>query len=355
MHKFHCFIFFVLLSRLSYAEAPHTQLHHYVQFPIGVAVAGNSKPYAFLNSARRKEIVQNHFSQVTAEDIMKPESLHPGRYQYKYGEADELINYARTYGKTVHGHVLVWHSQIPDWMKTFQGDTKAWFDMLYEHSFTISKYFSGRVKSWDVVNEAILDTGSWRGQEGTYSLWYEKTGSGFIEAAFNAARAGAPDAELYYTDYNIESSQPKADAIVKMVTDFKKRGIPIDGVGFQMHIKGDYPSIEILRLHLKKIADLGIKVKFTEFDIRLNDDLNTNSLTPQMAAQQKNRYRDIVRAYMEVVPSSQQGGITFWGVGDKDSWILDFKGHADWPLLFDDNLNAKPALQGVANGLANMY
>ena len=222
---------------------------------------------------------------------------------------------------------------------------------------TIATHFAGKVSSWDVVNEAILDGGGYRN-----SLFYQKTGADYIEQAFRDARAADPAAELYYNDYNIEQDAAKLKTVTDMLDGFKARNVPITGVGFQMHIMPDWPSIPTISAAFKQVVDRGLKVKITELDIPINNpfsaaykggDIKT-TYTLGLGLEQKKRYCEVVKAYMDTVPANLRGGITVWGVDDPSSWLIGelFKNaHQDWPLLFDAQYKDKPALRGVADGL----
>lgn len=329
--------------------------------PIGVAVAAGNSAISPLTNIPRQTVVTQHFNQLTAENIMKPSYLQPTQGQFFFDEADALIDFAEANGLLVHGHTLLWHAQIPTWMQNFSGTKEQWLDVLKTHVSTVAGHFAGRasVVSWDVVNEAFEDAGGrYRGSAaGTgSSVWYTNIGPEFIEEAFKAARAAAPDADLYYNDFSTEWNRPKLDAVVTMVKDFQARNIPIDGVGFQMHVWGN-ANVATIREHLKLVADIrpAIKVKITELDVRLNygdTPLSANAYTPGLAEQHKELIKGIVEAYLEVVPAEQRGGITVWGVADVDSWINSLYGRPDWSLFFFNDMSPKPALQGFADALS---
>ncbi|WP_143873299.1 endo-1,4-beta-xylanase [Catenovulum sediminis] len=333
-----------------YSQVTVTSLKEGADLPIGVAVPAGGASNSIFVSEERKNIVLQHFSQVSAENIMKMDALHPSQGNFNFDAADELVNFAANNGLSVHGHVLVWHSQTAGWMESFSGSKVEWIDMMENHVTQIATHFSGRLQSWDVVNEAFLENGEYR-DDG--SIWYQNIGAEFIERAFTTARSADANAELYYNDYNLSSSEPKIDAVVAMVKDFQARNIPIDGVGFQMHIGADSPSADTIKAHFQKVVDLGIKVKITELDIRMNAANNDDALTPDIAERQKERYYEVVSAYLETVPAAQRGGITIWGITDADSWIINLYDQPDWPLLFNSELEAKPALQGVADAIAD--
>jgi endo-1,4-beta-xylanase len=333
-------------------------------FPIGVAVSAGTETHSILydnaNGETQRAIIEQHFDQITAGNIMKMSYLHSDINTFFYTHADALLDYATENELSIHAHALVWHSdyQVPDWMKNFEGDKAAWMVMMKTHVETIAGNYSGRVPSWDVVNEAFNDDGSYRN-----SLFFQNMGADYIEAAFVNTRAADGAVELYYNDYSLSPGGPKLNAVLNMVDDFKARDIPIDGIGFQMHIYMDYPAIGAIRSSFKAVVDRGLKVKVTELDIPINNPYSDNysypdnyvsEFTPAIAQQQKVRYCEIMEAYLDVVPAHLRGGFTVWGVWDGDTWlnsVLFDNQHEDWPLLFDHDFNPKPALDGVAAAL----
>jgi len=338
-------------------------------FPIGAAVSNTDSPnYNILTNASEKAVVEKHFNQMTAGNIMKVSYMHPSLNTFNFTNADAFVDYANTKGMTIHGHALIWHSdyQVPAFMKNWPNNDSAGFlTMLDTHVDTIVRHFAtkGNVKSWDVVNEALNDNtpSNFR----TDSAFYTKSGNSavYIENAFKAARLADANVELYYNDYNIDQNRAKTTKLVEMITDFQARDIPIDGVGFQMHVFVDYPTIADIKAAMKKVADKGLKVKITEMDVAINNPYSNGwsvatakQYNDTTAGDQKKHYCDIIAAYKEVVPEAQRGGITVWGTTDASTWLTtatsQYKGQAlAWPLLFDNSYNDKPALRGFADGL----
>lgn len=355
---------FVEQESVTYEYSPVTVESLYAlsptDMPIGVAVPAGNSSISPLTNLPRQEVVTQHFNQLTAENIMKPSYLQPTQGNFFWTEADALIDFAEANGLTVHGHTLMWHAQIPGWMQNFSGDREDWLDILRTHVTTVASRYAGRtsVISWDVVNEAFEDAGGrYRGsEEGTgSSVWYTNIGPEFIEEAFIAARAAAPNADLYYNDFSTEWNRDKLDAVITMVEDFLERDIPIDGVGFQMHVWSN-ANVATIRNHLELVANIdpSIKVKITELDVRFNHvepPLSANAYTPELAEQHKTLIKDIVEAYLDVVPPAQRGGITVWGIADADSWIVPLYNRPDWSLFFFNDMTPKPALQGFADAL----
>lgn len=345
-------------------------MHELADFPIGAAVSNNdSQTYNILTNANERVVVEKHFDQMTAGNIMKMSYLQPTQGNFTFANADAFVDYAKSKNMTVHGHALVWHSdyQVPGFMKNWSGSSADFITALETHITTVVDHFEtkGNVTSWDVVNEAINDgspTANFRTNDSTF---YVKSGNSsiYIEKAFQAARAAAPDATLYYNDYNIDQNNAKTTKLIEMLTDFKARNIPIDGVGFQMHVFMDYPPIANISAAMKKVVDKGLKVKITELDVAVNNPYSggwpgnkITTFTQSTALAQKLRYCEIIKAYMDTVPANQRGGITVWGTTDASTWLTTataaYNGQAiAWPLLFDNNYNDKPSLRGFADGL----
>jgi endo-1,4-beta-xylanase len=336
-----------------------TSLKSLADFPIGIAVNAGNESNSFINSstsAQQQSVVFPHFDQLTAGNIMKMSYLHPSEDSFTFDQADELVSFAQSNGMGVHGHTLIWHSdyQVPEFMKNYSGDFAA---MLKEHVQTIASHFAGKVDSWDVVNEAIADDDSGEVHGLRNSVFYQKMGVDYIDQAFINARAADPQAELFYNDYSIENGGTKTDNMLSLVDGLIARDVPITGVGFQMHVLVDWPDVSVIEQAMRNVADRGLKVKITELDVRVNNPYNSSapvysSLTEEAASRQKERYNEIVAAYLRAVPASLRAGISVWGVWDADSW-LNTADNPDWPLLFDDNFQPKPALQGFADALTS--
>jgi endo-1,4-beta-xylanase len=343
----------VTVSNL-YALAP-------MNMPVGVAVPAGNAGNSVLASLPRQSLVDAHFSQLTAENIMKPSYLHPAETNFFFDDADARVAYANSQGQSVHGHVLIWHSQVANWMSSFAGDASAWSDMMSNHITQIAAHFAAGdvVVSWDVVNEAFADSDA--DMDGIYDLrhtiWLDNIGAGYLALAFRTAAAADPNADLYYNDYNIAGVPAKLNAVLDLVDQFQNdpNPVPIHGIGFQMHVSLAWPDINQIRDSFALAVATGLKVKISELDITVNTDASGNpmgltQLSDAVALQQQQRYRDIVAAYLAEVPAAQRGGISVWGIADVDSWRRGSNAF-EWPLLFEDAFEAKPALQGFADGL----
>jgi len=311
------------------------------------------------------KIVKEHFSSIVAENCMKSMYLQPNEGEFFFDDADKFVAFGEENNMFIIGHCLVWHSQAPSWFFTDEKGNDVSKEVLIEriknHITTIVTRYKGRVKGWDVVNEAILDDGSLR-----ESKFYKIIGEDFIHLAFEFAHAADPEAELYYNDYN-EWHPGKMQAIVNLVNTLKEKGIRIDAVGMQGHMGMEYPSFEEYQAAIDAYTSAGVQVMVTEFDMsalpspRRNVGANiadteefrqevnpyTEGLPDSVATVWTQRMADYFSLFLKNQDKIKR--VTLWGVTDGDSWKNDFpmRGRTDYPLLFDRAYNAKPIVQQV--------
>jgi endo-1,4-beta-xylanase len=313
---------------------------------VGAAAASR-----FLSEPEYASILGTEFSQLQAENEMKFGLIHPrpdsDPNPYNFAGADALVAFAQSHNMKVRGHTLVWHNQVPKWVTDGNFSSAKLADILGDHINKVVGHFQGKVYAWDVVNEAFKDDGSMRS-----TLWYDQPGIGagegtkYIEKVMGWARAADPAAKLFYNDYDAEEINRKSDAIYAMAKDFLKRGVPLDGIGFQTHVslKFDDPAkLESFRKNLERFAKLGLELQITELDIRLND-----SSRASLAAQAK-LYGEIATICVKQ-PSCK--ALQTWGFTDKHSWIPQFYKSQGWALLWDENYQKKPAYEAVREALA---
>ncbi|GCE76216.1 endo-1,4-beta-xylanase [Cellulomonas biazotea] len=285
-----------------------------------------------LSESAYKNIADTEFTLVVAENAMKWDATEPSQNSFSYGAGDQVASYAASTGKELYGHTLVWHSQLPGWVNNLSGT--ALQSAMTNHVTNVANHFEGKVTSWDVVNEAFADGGG-RRQD---SPFQQKLGDGYIETAFRAARAADPTAQLCINDYNVESVNAKSTSMYNLVKDFKARGVPIDCVGFQAHlIVGQVPGD--LRQNLQRFADLGVDVRITELDIRMQTPSDATKLATQAAD-----YKKVVQACLQVTRCQ---GVTVWGITDKYSWVPDTFPGQGAALVWDNSYAKKPAHAAV--------
>ncbi len=317
-----------------------TVLYKMMPFSVGAAV----NVTLMKNNTKYSGIVTKEYNSVTPENAMKFATLHTAQNTYNFTDADYLVSYAQANGKRVHGHNLIWYTSLPSWVTSFVGDSTAWENLMKTHIQTVVAHFKGKLASWDVVNEDFDDNGVQRN-----SIWKQKLGSDYIARCFQYAREADPSALLFYNDYGHEYSSAKRTAIVNMISNFKARGIPIDGIGMQFHMTVSTSDANITAA-ITSAASTGLKVHISELDIRINPSAVQGVVyTTTLGDQQALRYKYVVKTY-NALPAAQKFGITTWNVTDADSWIPGWQGAPDWPLPFDANYLRKPAYKGIIEG-----
>ncbi|WP_214110270.1 endo-1,4-beta-xylanase [Acrocarpospora catenulata] len=301
---------------------------------IGAAIA--TSPLA--NETAYRNIAATEFNQITAENAMKWESTEPNDNQYTFAGADQIVNFATQNGQQVHGHTLIWHQQTPGWV---QGLSAANMRIaINDHIATVVGRYAGNptVVSWDVVNEAFNEDGTFR-----QSFWYNTLGQSYIADAFRAARAADPDARLCINDYNVEGINAKSTAMYNLVQSLRSQNVPVDCVGFQSHLATQYGFPNDLQQNLQRFANLGVQVRITELDVRIQ-----TPRTAQKDTTQAQYYTNVVNACNAVTACA---GVTIWGFTDKYSWVPDTFPSEGAALIYDENYQQKPSYTAVHNAL----
>lgn len=356
-----------------YAESPATELEFYIDdikiervgeivqemetdipslaeaykeyFKIGAAI----EPYQL--EGEHAKILKKHFNSLTAENVMKPETIQAEKGQFDFSAADKIRNFTQANEMVMRGHTLVWHSQIPDWF--FEVPTgelvskEVLLDRMRTHIEVTMKHFKGDIDSWDVVNEAI-DPASAETDGLRNSKWYQIAGMDYIKEAFIHANRIDPDAKLYINDYSLLSDPAKRDIMYELVKELLAEDIPVDGIGMQGHINIESPSISTMERTLEKFASLGVDLQITELDMSVytDDSQSFDSFSDELAVKQGHRYREIFNLFKRY--SDQITNVTLWGIGDDHTWLTGFPVERNnWPLLFDQKLKPKPAFWGV--------
>lgn len=313
-------------------------------------------------------VVEKNFNAVVAENCMKAEVIHPQEGVYDFTLADQFVEKSLAAGMRVHGHVLIWHSQCPYWFHHDANGKLVSKEVLKkrmkEHITTIMAHYKGRVSSWDVVNEAFEDDGSFRN-----SLFYQILGEDFIPLAFQYAREADPTAELYYNDFSM-NKPAKVDGVCKFFRPLIDKGMPIDAIGMQGHMILEDGAQEIISQYdysIKAIASLGVKTFFSELDLSVLPNpygFSGANVSDRFA------YRPEVDPFKDGVPADKQAEIdqfwvdfykmlithkediirlNYWCVNDGNSWKNDFpiRGRHDYATLVDRNNQMKPVVQRI--------
>jgi endo-1,4-beta-xylanase len=315
----------------------------------GHRLVGTALMSAQISDPRARAVVAREFNSLTPENEMKWEAVEPRPGEFAFAAGDKLVAFAAANGMRMRGHTLVWHNQLPYWAKQLPPEQLR--AAMTRHINGVVGHWKGQVKAWDVVNEALAqgDTGALRADSPFAAL-----GPTFIDEAFRLAHAADPDAQLFYNDYEIEGdATPKSDAAFQLCKRLVEAGVPIHGIGMQMHVDPrSWPSADSIRRNMQRFAALGLAVEITEMDVPVGEIAGTRE---EKLKQQRVIAHDIVAACVAV---ERCAAITFWGLTDRNSWLATEEwGHIrgrlpHYPLLFDADYRPKPVIGGVLDALA---
>ena len=310
------------------------------------------------------DVVAANFSSITAENEMKPERVQPREGEFHWDSADKFVAFGERHGMKIIGHCLVWHHQTPGWFfKNADGsraDRETLIARMRAHIHAVVGRYRGRVHGWDVVNEAFDDAGALHP-----SPWRDGIGDDFVELAFRFAHEADPNAELYYNDFNMFNSN-KVAGVLRMVREFRAKGVRIDGVGLQSHNGLGGPAVADYERSIQRIGAEGLKAMVTELDVSVLPNAWGLSADPTKLHDYEERYNpytkgcpaDVLDAqakrYCELFEMYLRNSdiidrVTLWGVNDATTWFNDYPvpGRTDYPLFFDKNLKAKPCAEAV--------
>lgn len=334
-----------------------TGIKETVDFPVGVAIDSRE------TSGTAAELLNRHFGQITPENHMKPEAWYDADGAFRrHPEATALMDFAQANDLRVYGHVLVWHSQTPEWF--FQDDAgeplsadeagrAALRERLRDHVFGIAENLStdygpfgsdtNPLVAFDVVNEVVSD-GAENPDGLRRSEWFRVLGEEFIDLAFQyadeafnetyAAEGTTRPVTLFINDYNTEQGG-KQDRYLALVERLLARGVPVDGVGHQFHVSLAMP-VSALEGALARFADLPVTQAVTELDVTTGTPVSQARLIDQGYY-----FRDAFEAFR--AHADDLFCVTAWGLTDGRSWRVD----SGAPLIFDDQYQAKPAYYGA--------
>ena len=324
---------------------------------------------AALNDAQCSErdqqgstLAKTQFNTSTPENVLKWGLVHPKPGVYNFAPPDRYVDFGEKNGMVIIGHTLVWHNQIPSWV--FQDSLgkpigrEELLERMRDHIHTVVGRYKGKIKGWDVVNEALNEDGSLR-----ETSWLKIIGEEYIAKAFQFAHEADPNAELYYNDYSIENA-PKRAGAVALIRKLQTAGVHVAAVGLQGHYKMDWPSTGQVDSTIKIFAALGVKVNITELDIdvvpatqrnrgadlavnsyhQVKEDIYANGLPDSVQMIVAKRYGELFSVFVK--NSGVVDRVTFWGVTDGDSW-LNSRGRVNYPLLFDRKGAPKAAFDAV--------
>jgi endo-1,4-beta-xylanase len=338
-------------------------------FRVGAAI---NESHIMELDGRGVATIDANFDSITPENVLKWEKVHPTKGHFDFTLPDRYVEFGNRRGLVVIGHTLMWHSQTPDWV--FQDDKGGVISRdellarLRDHIHTVVGRYRGKVRGWDVVNEAIKD------EDGTLRTdkpWYQILGEDGVFTAFAAAHEADPNAELYYNDYSLANPVKRA-GVIRLVKAIRAKGLRIDGVGSQEHSGLEFPKATDVDATMTDFANAGFKVMVTELDVTVLPrprnyygaeistiyanapelDAYRGGLTDDMQAKLASRYAELFSIYARHAATITR--VTLWGVNDGNSWLNGWpiKGRTDHPLLFDREYRPKPALIAVQRALA---
>jgi GH35 family endo-1,4-beta-xylanase len=281
-------------------------------------------------------MLAREFDVLTPERSMKFERVQPLRGDFTFAEADTVVNFAEAHDQRVRGHALLWHQMIPDWIRDARFSRDEWKSVFRDHIHTVVGQYRGRVICWDVVNEAVSDDAGMRG-----TLWHTAMGEEYIDWAFHCAHEADPGVPLFYNDFGTDDLGPKSNAVYALLKRLLERGVPIHGVGLQMHLTQQwFPPVHEIAENIRRLADLGLRVHITEMDVRFR-----RPMTPGKLARQATAYRMALQVSLEAAACDV---FTVWGYTDRYSWVPShFRGWGA-ALICDQKLRPKPAYRALA-------
>ena len=305
-------------------------------------------------------LIAKEFNSITPENCMKSMFLQPEKDKFDFKMADKYVAFGEKHKMFIHGHTLIWHSQLPSWLSKVK-DSAAMSEAMTKHISTIVGKYKGRIGSWDVVNEALNEDGTLR-----KSVFLDSYGKDFLTHAFKLAAKADPKVDLYYNDYNLCNAKKRKGA-VELVKNLQKNGAKIDGVGEQGHWNLITPTLEEIEQTILDFSALGVKVAITELDITVlpnpwdvvgadvsqraeaSEKMNPypKALPDDIKIQLAARYEAIFKLFIK--HQDKISRVTLWGVNDGQSWLNDWpiRGRSNYPLLFDRDFKPKEAYNSV--------
>lgn len=305
-------------------------------------------------------LIAKEFNSITPENCMKSMFLQPEKDKFDFNMADKYVAFGEKHKMFIHGHTLIWHSQLPSWLSKVK-DSVAMSEAMTKHISTVVEKYKGRIGSWDVVNEALNEDGTLR-----KSVFLDSYGKDFLTHAFKLVAKADPKTDLYYNDYNLCNAKKRKGA-VELVKNLQKNGAKIDGVGEQGHWNLITPTLEEIEQTILDFSALGVKVAITELDITVlpnpwdvvGADVSQRSeasekmnpypkgLPDDIKIQLAARYEAIFKLFIK--HQDKISRVTLWGVNDGQSWLNDWpiRGRSNYPLLFDRDFKPKEAYNSV--------
>ncbi len=314
-------------------------------FFVGIAVNPSRVQDANYSAVYTKE-----FNSVTAENAMKMKSIFKGidsegNLNLDWTNSDLIVDFAEANGLNVHGHTLIWHESIPEFLKTFTGTNQEFESIIEKYITAVVTKYKDKVDSWDVVNEAIADETSHL----RASVFVERMGADYVKKCFQYARNADQEVKLFYNDYNLVFDLQKQKGAFEIIDDLMANNL-IDGVGYQMHIDYNFPNKQALQTATDLIVKRKLLVHFSELDVKTNPKGAIAEFTEKRNNAQAQKVYEVVEVY-NAIPTENKYALTVWGLKDDDSWVTPRYGFPDWPLLFDSSFGKKKAYAAFIQAL----
>ncbi len=313
---------------------------------------GNFAMLNYMNTEPYNKILSGEFNYVLADNTpnwyFTDGGLRPGRATYNFVQMDQVVTYAQQQNMPIEAHHLLWGEEkwLPDWLKNGNYTKEELLVIMDEHIASVVGRYKGKIREWSVVNEAFT-----RGQHanGLNDWWADHASEAYIDRAFTAANKADPNAKLILNDSNNEHYNSVSDAMYSYIKSAKARGIPIDGIGMQMHIDGTHPPAkdEVIA-NMQRFAALGVDVYVTEFDVNMSAVAAPGSIKDTIQA---DIYYSMLRACIE---SRVCRHFALLGVTDKETWY-NYMGPSTAdarPLMFDQDYKPKPAYYSFRDALS---
>jgi endo-1,4-beta-xylanase len=314
---------------------------------VGTTIGGSD-----LADRTKGSFIVENFSMITPGTAMKWAYIHPEQDKFAWTYADSLVAFAKQNSLAVHGHNLCWNRYNPGWVQqtVTRGNARS---ILESHVQTVATHFRGQIDTWDVVNEPVkVDSGLPGGF--MPGPWYDNLGPDYLDIAFHTAASADPRAIRQLNIDNVEQDSDSCEATrqaeLAIIRAALKRGVPIQAVGIESHIKTYLPvtSTSFCRF-ISELRGMGLAVNITELDV--DDGLGNGSVANRLQA-----VADYYARYLEeVVPLSGTKRVGFWTLSDKNNQLdasAPRKDHTEHrPGLLDDNYVPNPAYYSVQNAL----
>lgn len=324
-------------------------------------IGGMIQSDAFMRpKADYTQLISREFNAIATNNAFKWQYIHPTEEHWNWLFTDRFVGFGENQNLKLLGHLLLWHAQLPMGLFSYRPHKPVTEEKLLAkmetHIATAVDRYQGRMYSWDVVNEAIDENKGWR-----KTNWFKYLGEEYVGRAFNVAHEADSNAMLVYNDYNM-SLPGKRNFMLDVLDDFKRKRIPIDVIGMQGHFGLDYPDLNELEKSIEAYAAKGMRIHFSELDVDVLPNIKPgtfpkyslaldpyrNGLPKDMEEKLTQRYRDLFTLFLK--HRDKIDVVAFWGVGDGNSWKNEFPlaGRKNYPLVFDRNLNKKPAYHAIA-------